>query len=618
MTVLSNLVVIVLMTVFFLAVCGLGALVLGALKAEPAGGGEYIIFSFAAGAVLFSLMLLGLGRAGLFNRPVMAIFTAAVLGAAVFRMKKVLVSIKVFSAELGNIRGLFFLAAALLLLPRLLASFFSVFIPPIAWDTMAYHYAIPYIYKTAGKAVYIPFMMHSNWPECMEMAYTWAMIIHNDILANGVSFVYSFMMLVAVAALGAKMFNPGAGFTAAAVLASFLYFKIDSADGYVEAGLAFFEVSAVYAAFMYTRTKEFRYITAGAVCAGGAASVKILGLFPGAFLPAFILFADYLPGGGRKKIYLRDAVLFGLAALAIASPWYIKSWAETGNPVWPFAYSIFGGRNWTPDTEAYLISLYSNIGGGKNLLQFLMLPVKLIYSRHMDGFIGSNIIYLYLMLPFVFYSIIKRKDAAQAFLAVYSFVFVVFWFAGTQMTRFFFPGMAVMTVMAAGETERIMREGKNKALKFITAAAVIYLLLYSYPVRNLDRITGLNCFLGLYDRESFLKSNLDYYALFSRVNADDGIKGRIVLFRDIRGYYLKKDYMWGDPVNQGIITYKSTEQTLKQLEQNKVEYVIYNNRESKEGTASYTGTVRKIMEEIITHHADLLYCENGDCIYRLK
>ena len=45
----------------------------------------------------------------------------------------------------------------------------------------------------------------------------------------------------------------------------------------------------------------------------------------------------------------------------------------------------------------------------------------------MDGFIGSNIIYLYLMLPFGFYSINKKEGCGAGFPAVYSFVFVVFW-----------------------------------------------------------------------------------------------------------------------------------------------------------------------------------------------
>jgi hypothetical protein len=195
---------------------------------------------------------------------------------------------------------------------------------------------------------------------------------------------------------------------------------------------------------------------------------------------------------------------------------------------------------------------------------------------------------------------------------------VVFWFAGTQMTRFFFPGLAVMTVMAAGETDRIMRKGKNVILKFLTGAAVIYLILYSYPIKNFDKIAGINCFLGIYERESFLKGNLDYYALYRRINQDGRINGRIVLFREIRGYYLEKDYMWGDPVNQGLISYKSTEQTLRELEQNKVSYVIYSNNQSKEGAPSYTGIIRKIMKDIITLHADLMYCENGVCIYKLK
>lgn len=617
MIIFSNLFIVVMMFLFFISMAGIGGFILKAFKAEPKQGGEYIIFTFAAGAVLFQLILLAAGKAGLFSQIHILGISVIWMGIASLNLKKLLESVKEFSSDFKEIKGLFLIVAAVLFLPRLLAAFFNVFIPPIAWDTMAYHYAIPYIYKEAGRVIYIPFMYHSNWPQGMEIVFAWAMIVYKDILANGVSFVFSFMMLVSVIVLGKRIFNTAAGFVAAAVLGSFLLFKLDASGGYVEAGLTFFETAALYAVFMFVRSRESKYLILGAVCAGGAASVKILGLFSGAFLPVFILLADYLPGGEKKKLYFKEAVLSGLAALAIASPWYIKSWLDTGNPVWPFAYGIFGGKNWPPELNANLTEYYSRFGGGKNLLEFLKLPVKLIYSRNMDGFMGANIIYLYLMLPFTLYSIVKRKDHAQFFLMLYCSVFVVFWFMGTQMTRFFFPGMAVMTVMAAGETERIMRESKNVAVKFLAAAIVIYLVLFSYPIRNPLQITGLRCFLGINERENFLKYNLDYYALYSRVNKDEGVKGRIVLFREIRGYHLKKDYMWGDPVNQGMISYRDTKQTLADLKANAVEYIIFNNNRAGEKGEGIAAKAYGIMDEIIAKHAALMYCENNVCLYKL-
>jgi hypothetical protein len=57
-------------------------------------------------------------------------------------------------------------------------------------------------------------------------------------------------------------------------------------------------------------------------------------------------------------------------------------------------------------------------------------------------------------------------------------------------------------------------------------------------------------------RELYLERSLDHYAFYRDVNA--ALRGRpalVLLFREIRGYYLDVPYMWGDPLNQGLIQY---------------------------------------------------------------
>jgi hypothetical protein len=189
---------------------------------------------------------------------------------------------------------------------------------------------------------------------------------------------------------------------------------------------------------------------------------------------------------------------------------------------------------------------------------------------------------------------------------------------GTQFTRFFFPGMAVMTIMAAGETYRLISGRANIVLKCVVAAAVIYLVAYSYPVKNFDKITGLNSFLGIDQREDFLKGSIDYYSLYKRVNADPSVNERIMLFGEIRGYYLKKDYVWGDQVNQAIISYNNTRQTLNDMKNDGIKYVIYCARHKGDMNEELKIRTWRIMDDILAHNAELLYCENSVCLYRLK
>lgn len=596
--------------------CGTGITLFGLLKMEFDEGAETLVLSFATGTVFFSLVLLAMGKAGFFSGQYIIAASVAVAAISLTGQKKLALSLKTFFNQVKTAGGLFMLIIWLILLARLAIVFFSIFIPITGWDTTAYHYAIPRFYLNAGKIFYIPFMYHSNWPELMEMIYAWAMVLHSDLLANGTAFLYAFFLLTALFLFGFSAFNPRAGLIAAVVISAFYLFQSDSANGYVDTALAFFELACVYAIFRLTVTGQKKYLIAGAVCAAGAASIKILGLFPVAALPLFLLFRDYFPGNKEKKIHIMEALIFVFLALLIASPWYIKSFVDTGNPVWPFAYGIFGGRNWSKELSDYRNFYYALKGTGIGIVQLLKLPIAMASSAGMDGFMGNNIVYFYLSLPFIIYTIARKKSAAQIFLLLYSFCFICFWAINAQMTRFFFPGLAVITVMCAGETERILYGTYNKALKVIFAAVLFYLLLYSFSLKNVG--LGIKCFTGITNRQNYLESSLDYYKLFEKVNKDDSVIGKIAFFREIRGYYLKKDYIWADPVNQGLISYKNTQQTLKQLNDNMVKFIIYNNNAYGDGKDGYSSTVYGIMNEIISKYSEQMYCFNNVCLYRLK
>jgi hypothetical protein len=576
--------------------------------------GESLIFSFASGTVIISAGLLAAGKAGFFIKNSMLLFTCALAAVSV---PGAMYAWRIFRDIPGGIKKIktpILIIPAVLFLPGFLLTFLNVFIPPVSWDTLAYHYAIPAIYMAAGKISFIPFMFHAGWPENMEIIAGWAMTLYGDIFANGAMFVYALMLLAALYVFGKRVSGRTAGLLAVIIIGSFSVFKTESFNGYVDTGLTFFETAAAFGVFMFTRTKKKSYVAAAAICAGGAASVKILGLFSAVFLPLFVLFAGYINGDRDKKLYFKEAVLLGITALAVASPWYIKSFLDTGNPVWPFAYRIFGGRYWSAELAGYRSAYYSTHGSGKGLLQILTLPVTLVRSANMDGYMGNNMIFLYLMLPFILFSIFRDRNRKQLFLILYSAVFAGFWFMSTQMVRFFFPGLAIITVMCSAQAAKLL-EGKDKTLKYITAGLVIYLTLYSYP----KDLTGAKFFLGLSDRKTFLEANMGAYRLYERVNSDPDIKGKIILFREIRGYYLQKEYMWGDPANQALVGYKTTGGTIQDLKDNSVKYIIYNNNIYGNAEADgYTDRVHFIMKEIIEKHSVLLYCENGVCLYGVK
>jgi hypothetical protein len=52
------------------------------------------------------------------------------------------------------------------------------------------------------------------------------------------------------------------------------------------------------------------------------------------------------------------ATAFALVVLVAAAPWYVRNTVETGNPLYPFGYGVFGGRHWSNAASEYLADYY--------------------------------------------------------------------------------------------------------------------------------------------------------------------------------------------------------------------------------------------------------------------
>jgi 4-amino-4-deoxy-L-arabinose transferase-like glycosyltransferase len=61
----------------------------------------------------------------------------------------------------------------------------------------------------------------------------------------------------------------------------------------------------------------------------------------------------WLARAGQAKL-IPTLVGAGLLAGAIGAPWYIRNYLWTGNPVYPFAYEIFGGKKLEPSASGRL------------------------------------------------------------------------------------------------------------------------------------------------------------------------------------------------------------------------------------------------------------------------
>jgi 4-amino-4-deoxy-L-arabinose transferase-like glycosyltransferase len=119
----------------------------------------------------------------------------------------------------------------------------------------------------------------------------------------------------------------------------------------------------VYAALAVSAFLDWAYgqraadLRRTAIFAGLAGASKMMGLLVPTLVGIGILvvLVQRRPSIGRA---IGSALVYGVVALAILSPWYARNAVETGDPLHPFGNAAFHGRNWSPEAAAYLDTYY--------------------------------------------------------------------------------------------------------------------------------------------------------------------------------------------------------------------------------------------------------------------
>ncbi len=312
---------------------------------EICTGRERYAYDFLAGSLAFSLLWLGLGLSGFLSLPVAYAagfigWTPAIAGLVSGRW-----SIKPLLARwTGRTRGekifIVFLAAALAFLSSGAALY------PIGPDSLGSHGALANFYAEQGRVVFTPHHVYSYLTQNTEMLLMWTLLLGSDFAAQ--LLIWGFFAAWIVLAWGFldRHFGSLPSMAAAAMLVAIPAVSRSVVELKNDAPACFL-LFAHYAclAEALRRSPESgedggKWFLLSGLAAGGAFGHKMLGLPLG--MISFLALAADAGVRRRKGLPFRNfAVPFVLAALPPALPWLIRTWAETGNPVYPFFQRTF-------------------------------------------------------------------------------------------------------------------------------------------------------------------------------------------------------------------------------------------------------------------------------------
>jgi 4-amino-4-deoxy-L-arabinose transferase-like glycosyltransferase len=541
----------------------LGRRLLSVLKVKPDTPLESMVFGIGLGFGVLAYLILGIGLAGWLHAWVL--------------IALVVVALVVSIRQIGDIAGEIVcgLRACVTTKPRAssvligcsLAALGALVLirslaPPsdLDWDGLAYHLAVPKMYLAHHRIFYVPFLSHSNFPFLIEMLYTLGLSLGSIGAAKLFHFAMYGASAAAIYSMSRRHLNSTIGAVGALIFVSVPVAMWEAGNAYSDIATALYVTLAVYAVLNWEQSGEKPWLVICGIMSGFALGTKVLAIVPTAALCLWILLAARSRGGWKTAFGASAAV--GLLALLVGSPWYIKSWVYTGNPFYPFLYNIFGGKYWSQSAaEAYRHAQLA-FGMGRDFGAFLKLPWNLtvngayffdepdptrpkLFSLIGPAFLG--------LIPL---SILaggrSRLPAKIGFVCA---AYVIAWFFLMQQTRYLIGVLPLLSVIAASGLDAAnsrWRITRHVPGIFLGLCVILSLLTGYMMALDCSRVA-----VGIEPSDQYLSRTLDVYDAQEYANEFLPTNARVVFFDEVRGFYLNREYMWGNPGHHEMTPWSS-------------------------------------------------------------
>jgi hypothetical protein len=217
--------------------------------------------------------------------------------------------------------------------------------PPVSRDALTHHLAIPKLYLKQGGIYEIPNAGLSYYPMNLDLLYMIPLYFGNDIIPKFIHFAFALLTgWLIFRYLKRHSELPYAILGVVFFLSIPVIVKL-SITVYVDLGLIFFSFAALINLFKWIETDfKLKSLVASAICCGLALGTKYNALICFFLLTLFTVFiySRLSPSTYAKQTKaLVYGAVFMLIAAIVFSPWAIRNFIWTHNPLYPLYNSWF-------------------------------------------------------------------------------------------------------------------------------------------------------------------------------------------------------------------------------------------------------------------------------------
>ncbi|MFN8545927.1 MAG: glycosyltransferase family 39 protein [Candidatus Binatia bacterium] len=535
-----------------------GLAVLEVIDALPHDERERLLVGTAAGFALAGIMGLVLAAAGALRPlPIAAAGVLALVAGAGALRRSLRAARRPAGLGAWAVVGL----CAILLA----AEVATMVAPPVGGDQTKYQLVYPRLYGMAGRLVATPwtFWGHMQYLENFVFAIGYA--LRGDVLARFFNGATGVLAALALARLARRHLGRETGLAAGALFFTLpITWSLMTRAG-SDLAVVFFGALAAEALLDWGVSRASSDLRRAAVMAGFAGGSKVMGLL----LPALVgvgVLAVLARGGRPWRARLEEAVVFGVLVLLAASPCYVRNAVETGNPIYPFGYGVFGGRNWSAAASQYLADYYRQYqdtwaerrqGGAYAGLAVLRFPWDL--TMHPGSFEKAARQALDIS-PFLLafapaLALVERRRGAALAIGGIGLAYVAIIAGGAWAhPRYVLPGLALLLVACVAAAACVVGRRGFALLVALTVAGNLAVTsrLLSPLWPDQARVA-----LGRLGPTEFLRRHSERFAFWERANAAVPRDGRVLVLEKIpHPYYIDRPFVLGSYLEQGLIDYR--------------------------------------------------------------
>jgi len=451
----------------------------------------------------------------------------------------------------GLVRTKSALAAQSLLRPAVVAlllapCFIIAASPEVAWDAGTYHLTLPKLFVAHRGFRAVPMNVYSNWPLNTELLFAGAMVVKDYILATMLHFGFGVLCLYAIHTLCRVFHRPTSAWLAMALFLTNHVVLWEMTIAYIDLAYAFFFVAAFIFALWVIDNRPNRkaaLLLCGTSC-GILAGTKLSGIMGVVVIAALLaLRLPWRDPGGRWAELRSLLVRFALPVLLLASPWLVKSAWYTGNPVYPFMYEWFGGPDWSPVLSEQLAAWQRSIGMGRTVIDYLLLPIRVILMRDVgyarfDGWICRWWILL-IPMTLVFG---RRTPLVRRCLGAAGLYFVL-WSVSSQQMRFLIPILPLLAVGAAVAIDDRIEAMRRHHLRKLVASCCLAAAFLTAAGVNAGHFVIAARFLRRLHNEGGAVRQTAVPPAYRFINHNLPPNARILCLNTNQGFFLDREYL---------------------------------------------------------------------------